>query len=706
LIVLGGIVERVARLVCGRKSKWAVLVVWFAFVALVAGPLSGKLTDLQKNDTAEWLPGDAESAQVLELQKSFGGDILPAVIVYARQSGVTAADQAKATADAGKLATVDGVSGQVAGPIAAQDGKALQVLVPIDMGGDGFEKSGKRVDAIQDIVGTGSDGLAVYVTGPVGIAGEAAKAFEGIDTTLLFATLIVVIAILLLTYRSPILWLLPIITAGFALTSAQAVIYLFAKNGLTVSGQSAGILTVLVFGAGTDYALLLIARYREELRRHANRHEAMAIALHRAGPAIVASAATVAVGMLVLVFAQMNSTQGLGPVAAIGIVVGLVAMITLLPALLVVFGRWLFWPARPKLGSADPTVRGFWSRLGGAIARRPRAVWLITAVVLAIAALGMGKLNATGLFGENAFVDKPAAITGQEVLAKHFVAGQGQPVVVIGKADAASRLHQALAGTRGIAEVGEPAVKNGLVALEGIMSDPPDSDAAKTTVERVRSAVHAVPGADAKVGGQTALTVDIDRASSHDNKLVIPLVLLALLVILGVLLRAVVAPLLLIATVVLSFTAALGISGVVFTEMFGFTATDSAFPLYVFVFLVALGIDYNIFLMTRVREEAAQHGTRRGALIGLATTGGVITSAGLVLAGTFATLGTLPLVFFAELGFAVALGVLLDTFIVRSVLVTALNLDLDRRIWWPSRLASAPAPVDASSTTKPPALVR
>jgi RND superfamily putative drug exporter len=446
-----------------------------------------------------------------------------------------------------------------------------------------------------------------------------------------------------------------------------------------------------------------VARYREELRRHEDRHDAMAAALHRAGPAIIASAATVAIGMSILTLAELNSTSGLGPVAALGIVVGLSAMITLLPALLVIFGRWLFWPVRPKYGSAEPTATGLWARLGGRIALRPRAVWITTAVVLGALSLGLFQLNANGLSSADTFTTKQPSVTGEEALARHFPAGGGQPVTVIANAAQAAQVRAALAGTPGITAVADPVVKNNLVRLDGTLEAAPDSTAAQQTVTRVREAVHAVPGANAKVGGMTAMVVDINAANRHDNRLIIPLVLLVVLVILGVLLRSVVAPLVLIATVVLSFAAALGVSALVFRHVFGFAGEDTSFPLYVFVFLVALGIDYNIFLMTRVREEAQQHGTRKGALIGLAATGGVITSAGIVLAGTFAALASLPLVAFAEIGFAVAFGVLLDTLVVRSVLVTALNLDIGRWMWWPSKLTRVPdeQPAETDEPSQP-----
>ena len=497
-----------------------------------------------------------------------------------------------------------------------------------------------------------------------------------------------VILILLLTYRSPILWLLPVVSAGVALTTAQAVIYFAAKYAdLTVNGQSQGILTVLVFGAGTDYALLLVARYREELRRHEDRHEAMAFALHRAAPAIVASAATVVLGMLCLLFAEMNSTAGLGPVAAIGIGVALLVMITLLPALLVITGRWVFWPARPQFGSAEPTSSGLWARVGRRIAVRPRAVWVGTAAALGVACLGMLTLDAHGLTTEDSYTKDFDSIVGQRVLTDHGLVDQSNPLMVVANADRGAAVAKALSGVDGLSEVSpEPVVKGGVAYVQATINNDALSQAAFDTVDAAREAVHAVPGADALVGGYSAISLDVENASSRDNLVIIPIVLVVVMLILMVLLRAVLSPLLLIATVVLSFGAALGLSSLLFKYVFGFAGADASLPLFVFVFLVALGIDYNIFLMTRVREETQTRGTRQGSLVALSATGGVITSAGLVLASTFLVLGTLPLVAFVEIGVAVALGVLLDTMIVRSVLVTALNLDLGSRIWWPSKL--------------------
>jgi putative drug exporter of the RND superfamily len=701
--------HRVAALVCGRRTKWVVVVFWLVLLG-AAGPLAGKLTGAQNNDTKTWLPGDAESTKVIDLQERFVPvDQAPALVVYERTSGITEADRAKAASDAQAFAGAANVEGQVQGPIPSGDGQALQVIAQIEFGEDGWESIATTVDEMREIVGADIGGLTTHITGPAGYAADSAEAFEGIDSTLLYAALAVVIVILLLTYRSPILWILPVIAAAGALTSAQAVIYLLAENaGLTVNAQSAGILTVLIFGAGTDYALLLVARYREELRRHEDRHEAMALALHRAGPAIVASAATVAVGMLCLLFAELNSTSGLGPVLAIGVAVGLFAMLSLLPALLVIFGRWCFWPLKPRFGSAEPTERGMWARVGRRIAVRPRAIWVVTALILGVTAIGTVDLNVGPMSNKDAFIGTHDSVVGEEVLARHFPAGSGQPVVVIGNADEAEQVRTAFAGTEGIVgdSVQEPVIRDGYAYLEGTLTAAPDSDAAYQTIDRVRDAVHAVPGAGALVGGGTAVVLDVQSAAAHDNRVIIPLVLVMVFLILAVLLRALLAPVILIATVVLSFAAALGVSALVFDLVFGFAGVDSGFPLFVFVFLVALGIDYNIFLMTRVREEAQQHGTRRGALIGLAATGGVITSAGLVLAGTFAVLGTLPIVAFAEIGFAVAFGVLLDTIVVRSVLVTALNLDIGRHIWWPSKLAAKPDPrPDQIAQEEQPALV-
>jgi len=690
----------------GRRTKWLVLVFWLVVVAL-AGPLSGKLTGAEKNDAQSWLPPAAESTQALALRsKVVSPNVFPAVVVYDRPAGLTAADKAKAAADAKRFAGVAGVvQGQVTGPFVARDGKAIETIVPVNLGHEGWNNAGPVADSLRSIAASDAQGMTIHIAGPLGYASDSGKAFKGIDGVLLFSALAVVIVLLLITYRSPSLWLLPVISAGVALTTSQAVIYLLAAHaGLTVNAQSAGILDVLVFGAGTDYALLLTARYREELRRHQDRHAAMRVALRRAGPAVIASAGTVILSLLTLSLAELNSTKGLGPVLAIGVGVALLSMMTLLPALLVITGRWVFWPAKPGYGSAEPTTRGFWARTGRRIAVRPRVVWITTALILGVMALGLTGLKANGLTNAQSFRGHPDSVVGQSVIDQHFPAGAGQPVEIFGNPASGAQLAAALRSVPGITGVTSPVTQAGHAYIEATLTAAPDSQAAYSTIDRIRTAVHAVPGSDALVGGNTAINLDVQRAAAHDRDLIIPIVLVVVFVILALLLRALVAPIMLIATVVLSFAATLGVSALFFDHVFNFGGADTSFPLFVFVFLVALGIDYNIFLMTRVREEAQRHGARTGALTGLAATGGVITAAGAVLAGTFAVLGTLPVTFLTELGFAVAFGVLLDTLVVRSVLVTALNLDLGRWVWWPSRLARQPAPEEELPAGQPAAV--
>jgi RND superfamily putative drug exporter len=681
--------RQIAGRLTGPVTKWLVLGFWVLVLVgatAFAGPFGSKLTGVQSNEASSWLPQNAESTRALDRLTAFQDpNALPTVVVYEKQSGLSRGDLAAMAAQLAQFRRLPGVSGKVVGPIPARDGKVAETLVTYDFGKNGWNRMPAAVTRLRSAAAI--PGVTIHVTGAGGQAADSAKAFSGIDGTLLYATVIVVVVVLLLTYRSPVLWLLPVLSAATALTVGQAAVYGLAKYaGLTVNGQSQGILTVLVFGAGTDYALLLVARYREELRRHDDRHEAMAFALHRATPAIVASAMTVVLGMLCLLVAEMNSTAGLGPVAAVGIVVALAVMVTLLPALLVITGRWIFWPARPRSGSHEPSTTGLWSRVGHWIAPRPRKVWLATSGLLALACLGLFALDAHGLPVEHSYTGTFDSVVGQQVLARHGLADQSNPVQVVTDPAHAAAVRSALGGVNGIGPVAPPLVKGGVAVVSAPVDGDPASVAAFRTVDRVRAAVSTVPGAHALVGGASAINRDIQHASARDDKVVIPLVLAVVLVVLMVLLRAVLSPLLLIATVLLSFGAALGISSLLFRYAFGFAGADASFPLYVFVFLVALGIDYNIFLMTRVREETHTRGTRAGSLVALGATGGVITSAGLVLAATFSVLSTLPLVAFVEVGVAVALGVVLDTMVVRSVLVTSLNLDLGSRIWWPSRL--------------------
>jgi RND superfamily putative drug exporter len=689
---------QIAGRLTGRVTKWIVLVAWIvAFAGL--GSLSAKLVDVQNNEAASWLPGSAESTKVSEeLSSTIDPNNIPTLVVYNRDSGLTEQDRAAIAEQAEEISQIDGVTGEVLPPDAAQeaglggyseDGEVAVTTLTFNFGANGWNAIPDAAAEIRDIAQI--DGVTVHLAGYGGQAADAAEAFEGIDTNLIAIALGVVIVILLITYRSPLLWLLPIISVVVAYSVSGGVVYLLAKYAdLTVNGQSQAILGILVIGAGTDYALLLVARYREELRRHDDRHEAMAFALHRAAPAILASAATVAVSMLCLLFAELNSTAGLGPVNAVGIAVTYLVMVTLLPAMLVIFGRWIFWPKRPAFQSAEPTASGFWARVGNWMAPKPRAVWTVTAGLLLVCCFGLLRLDASGLSTEDTYTKEFDSIKGQQVLVEHGLVDNSNTVQVVANTEQIPAAVDSLSGVEGLGAPTEPQpISDTRSYFEATINADISSTDAFEIVEASRESVHDVAGADALVGGGSAFYLDTKVASNRDNKVIIPIVLVVVLLILMALLRALASPLILIGTVILSFGAALGISALLFEYVFGFAGSDPGFPLFAFVFLVALGIDYNIFLMTRVREETVNHGTRRGSLIALSSTGGVITSAGIVLAATFLVLGTIPVVFLAELGVAVALGVMLDTLIVRSVLVTAINLDLGGKIWWPSSLDRA-----------------
>ncbi|WP_433114714.1 MMPL family transporter [Micromonospora sp. CA-246542] len=688
----------------GRATLVAVVVVlaWLV-IGAVAGPYAGRLGEVSTNDNAAFLPTDAEATRAQDLAGGFvDRPTTPALVVYERSSGITDADRQRVAADAARFAQVPGVVTPLPPPIPSEDGQALQVVVPVD-DAEG-EQIGAVVRQVRDIAGGDRDGLTVDVAGPAGLLADLIEVFSAIDGPLLLVTLVVVLVILLIVYRSPVLWVFPLLAAGMSYALAAVFVYLLADaDVLKLNGQAQGILTVLVFGAGTDYALLLIARYREELHRHDRPWGAMRAAWRGAAPAIIASGGTVIVSLLCLLLSSLNSNRALGPVAAIGIAATLLVMLTFLPALLVLGGRWAFWPRRPRVDQADPQAEhGIWSRIAGFVARHARPIWLSTAVVLAVLTLGLTQLGATILGQSDLFTQRTDSVDGQEVIARHYPAGTGSPATIFTTEQSAQRVAQVAQGVPGVAAVrpfgggqqggppdrnAAPKVVDGRVQLEATLTDPPDSDGAERTIRDLREAVHRVPDANAVVGGFTAINVDTSDAAKRDQNVIIPVVLVVIAVILALLLRALLAPLLLIGTVLLSFAATLGLCALLFRHVFGFPGVDSSFPLFAFVFLVALGIDYNIFLMSRVREESVKRGTRAGVLAGLAVTGGVITSAGIVLAATFSALAVLPLVVLVELGTAVAIGVLIDTIIVRSLLVPALTYDIGPKIWWPGRLS-------------------
>jgi RND superfamily putative drug exporter len=681
-----------------------VVAVWLVMAGALM-PLAQKLTDVETNDNSAWLPRTAEATKAYDRAVAAFPDTkaIFAVMVYARDGGLTDADRAKAAADHDQLARY-GQDGKIGPVIPAADGSAMLYAIPLD-GSNGWQGLPDTVAKLrQSIAANAPAGLQTAIAGPAAAGADSADAFSGLDTTLLFATVSVVALILLITYRSPTLWLVPLIAVGIASQLAAAVVYLVAKQGLiTVNGQSAGILTVLVFGAGTDYALLLVARYREELRRHSSRREAMTIALRRSFSAIFASGATVILGMLCLLAAEMNSTRGLGPVAAIGIAVAFLVMTTLLPALLVIFGRWLFWPFVPRF---DPATaghdaiedHGLWARIAAFVGRRRRSVWIVTSVALVGVALGSLTLR-VGMTQAESFTTTVPSVTSQSLLDKHFPSGSSAPATIYATPGSAGAVVAAARGVSGVANVGAAQLSPSgeWVAIDAVLSDAPDTEAAQRTVERLRDAVHAVPGAQALVGGQTAIQLDISTAVDHDNRLVMPLILAVVVFVLVVLLRALTAPVLLVASVVASFLGAMGAAALILKAL-GHSHIDRSLPLFAFLFLVALGVDYTIFLMSRAREETARVGHRDGMLHAVTVTGGVITSAGMVLAATFAVLAVLPLTFMLQLGLIVAVGVLLDTLVVRTLLVPALGLDVGRRIWWPSRLARRPSSTDQPST--------
>jgi len=697
--------SRLLTLPAGRRAKFVVAAL-FLLICLGAGSLSAKFEDAQENDTSSFLPGDAESVKALAAVERFpGGELAPAAIVYERDGGLRTADRERIAADVrGLNADRPPTTLPAEDPIFSENGEAALVSMPVRSTDDAtaFEDA---VQEIRDRVSGERDGLTVKVTGAAGYSLDAIKVFGNINGTLLLTTAGIVLVLLVAIYRSPIFWAIPFFTVLLAEVASRGCGYLLAEAGVTINGQSGGILPVLVFGAGTDYALLLVSRYREELRRHEDKHDAMRVALRGAGPAILASGLTVIAALLTLTLAEVNASAGLGPVGAMGVGLAMIAMLTMLPALLVIFGRRAFWSpfldTIPHVGQqGTDETHGFWRRVGDRIARAPRAVWVTGTLLLAL--LAANNLNIdTGLTSGNSFRGEVEAVQGAEILARSFPAGASAPTtVIVPDRERAGAVVAALRGADPIvAQVLPPQTGPPGAKIDLLLRADPYSTTALDQVPQLRRIVRRAGGERALVGGPTAQEYDLRQSATRDNRVILPIALAVVFVILAVLLRALVAPLLLVLSVIVSFAAALGTGVFVFEHVFGFPGIDPSLPLLCFVFLVALGIDYNIFLMARVREETLRHGTREGTLRGLAVTGSVITGAGIVLAGTFAALAVLPLVVLTEIGFVIAFGVLLDTFVVRSVIVPAVTIDVGRRVWWPSRLwrddGGPPAAVEA-----------
>ena len=691
-----------------------VVIVWFAITGIF-GPLFGKLTSVQENNNSSFLPKGAEATLAADEIAKFSdkdtfnfptlilleGKTTPETIaaINAHISGVGSLKLG------GTEATISDflAPGQEISVFPSQDGKAILANIPLD--GNAIGKTLPNDEPVlpavietlrEDIKPIAqANGLEPYVTGPGGLLGDLFGAFGTLDSTLLLTTLGVVALILIFVYRSPVLWIIPLLSAIFALSMAGGIVYLLAKNDIIdVDGQSQGILSVLVIGAATDYALLLIARYREELHLHENRFDAMRATYKGVWEPILASGSTVAISLLILLFSQLTNTAGLGPIGAIGIVCSMFTILTLLPALLLVFGRWIFWPRRPLFDGDDHVMSGMWSKVGNTIGKNPRKAWVISGSVLLIFAFASTTLKADGIGTVDTFTGKPESVVGQKLLETHFPGGQGDPTQVVVSKDKLDEIAMRLSSAPGVTNVSpqmDPAnpsvvhVVGGKAILNLTLNKAPDSVEAGNDIPKIRQIAHATD-ASSLVGGTSAVYFDVRTANNRDNKTIIPIILFVITLILGMLLRSIISAIVLLGTVVLSYFATLGVCALVFNHVFGFAGGDNSFPLFAFIFLVALGIDYNIFLMTRVREESQKIGTRAGVIKGVTVTGAVITSAGVVLAATFAVLGLLPLVPLAELGFAVAFGVLLDTIIVRSILVPALVHEIGPKIWWPSKL--------------------
>jgi RND superfamily putative drug exporter len=810
----------------GPRSKWVVFLIWVIGIFIAAGPaqLPTKFADAENNESTSFLPGDAESTKALTATEDLqGGELAPAVIVYERDSGLTPADFAKIPEDVARMterrfpgvvpdgataaaggeaggasegpapeagqapAGGGGQSGQPAGcggptteipgqppdyapfvgPICSEDGRAA--IVTAYLKGDG--EADTILDPIQfwrDTVSDPGGGLEVKITGGAGYGADAIEVFEGINGTLLLAAVSLVIVLLILIYRSPIFLFIPLAAVMFAEILARSLGYGLSELGVTINGQSSSIMSIMVLGAGTDYALLIVARYREELHHTLDRHQAMAAAMRSAGPAVLASAATVIAALFCLTIAKVNGTSGMGPIVAMGVACAALSMLTLLPALLTIFGRRAFWPFVPHstqwlapegvqagrmrrriadgprltalllvvgaslivlvllplvilnsllhkatrgvipsliVGPLDRAVfkpyelrrfrhehladetHGFWKRVGDWVAQRPRRVAIGSTAVLLVLCAGLGFFS-TDLTTNDSYRTKVESVEGQEILSRHFPAGASTPTdIVVPRAADVAAVRSAVQRVGGVESVSGPVAEGDRgVLVQATLEPQPYSTQAFDLIEPIRDAAHAA-AEGTLVGGASAVEFDVREAAAWDSTVIPPIVLVVVFLILALLLRAIVAPLVLIGTVILSFLAALGVGYFAFDVIFDFPGSDPSLPLFAFVFLVALGVDYNIFLVARAREEAIKHGTRSGILRALAVTGGVITSAGIVLAGTFSVLAVLPLVFLTEIGFIVAFGVLLDTFLVRSVLVPALVLLIGPRVWSPSSLS-------------------
>lgn len=697
----------------------ALLVLVWLVGAGIGGPYFGKVSEVSSNSQTTYLPESADATQVQEQLGDFtDSESIPAIVVMVSDEPLTQQDIAQLNEVVAGLSALDIVSDEVSPAIPSEDGRAVQVFVPLNPSAELTESIEKLSETLAQQT---PDYVSTYVTGPAGFTADLSAAFAGIDGLLLAVALAAVLVILVIVYRSFILPIAVLATSLFALTVALLVVWWLAKwDILLLSGQTQGILFILVIGAATDYSLLYVARFREELRVQQDKGIATGKAIRASVEPILASGSTVIAGLLCLLFSDLKSNSTLGPVASVGIIFAMLSALTLLPALLFVFGRVAFWPKRPKY---EPEVvhaengipaSGIWSKVADLVEQHPRAIWVSTLIVLLLGAAFVPTLKADGVSQSDLVLGSSEARDGQQALGEHFPGGSGSPAYIIVDETQAAQVADVVLNNDnfetvtvtsadspsgsapitadGIVPLGSgkapaPVVVEGQVLLQATLVEAPDSEEAQKAIRSIRQ-TFADENISAVVGGVTATSVDTNDASIHDRNLIIPIVLLVILVILMLLLRSIVAPLLLVVTTVVSFATALGVAALLFNHVFSFPGADPAVPLYGFVFLVALGIDYNIFLVTRIREETKTHGTRLGILRGLTVTGGVITSAGVVLAATFAALYVIPILFLAQIAFIVAFGVLIDTLLVRAFLVPALFYDIGPKIWWPSKLSN------------------
>jgi RND superfamily putative drug exporter len=687
-----------AQVVTGPMASWAGVVFWLAVVAL-AIPFANKLGSVETSRLTEFLPSGAPSTRALILDRAFpSGRSLQADVVFARASGLTAADLDMARAEGRTLvARLGPAIGVPSAPLVAPDRRVAVTTVAVPGGETTVQHT---VTRMRGVLGDGSEGLKIRVTGQAAIQADLLGAFSGADTLLLLATAVLVAVLLAATYRSPVLWLMPLLCVGIAEAVAQAVVYGLGRGGLTVNGQSTALVTVIVFGAGTDYALLLTARYREELRRHSEHRRAMIVAWRRAAPAIVASALTVAAALACLLPATLNLTKDFGIVGIVGVLAAAVVILGAYPALLLVMGRGVFWPAVPR-HAPDFVQRGLWARVGRMVSRGRRPVWIAGFVLLGGAGIGLFTVN-TNISSLSELPASAPSVQGYRLLQGNFPAGESAPVdVVVTDASLLPAVESAL-GRLPVTAATAPAERSGGMArFDLIISVSPSGEQGFAAVRQLRQTAASVAGDRVLVGGQTAQDLDTSTASHRDIFVIVPAVLAVVLFVLWLVLRALASPLLVVVTVVVTFGSALGLTSAVIVPLIGLPGIDPTVPLLTFVFLVALGIDYNIFLLTRIREEVLRLGPVAGVRAGVASTGGVLTSAGLVLAGTFSVLALLPVAASREIGIVVAMGVLADTFLVRTVLVPTMAADLRRWFWWPTKPHAVPEAAGAREEPQP-----